>query len=114
MLNKIVDWIKNHKITTLIVCTAMFFLPLVLVHILFKWDSSIDWLSAEWSAGDILVYIAGGETFIGTIVLGFVTVYQSEKASLENERLTRENNFLQRIRVQNLPNQCGPHRVFWL
>lgn len=101
-MNKIVDWIKNHKATTLIVCVAMFFLPPVLVHALFKWNSGIDWLSAEWSAGDILAYIAGFEAFIGTIVLGFVTVYQSEKASRENERLSRENNFLQRISVQRL------------
>ena len=102
ILNKIVDWIKNHKTTTLIVCIVMFFLPPVLVHVLFKWNSGIDWLSAEWSAGDILAYIAGFEAFIGTIVLGFVTVYQSGKASRENERLSRENNFLQRISVQRL------------
>lgn len=101
-MNKIVDWIKNHKTTTLIVCIVMFFLPPVLVHVLFKWNSGIDWLSAEWSAGDILAYIAGFEAFIGTIVLGFVTVYQSGKASRENERLSRENNFLQRISVQRL------------
>lgn len=101
-MNKIVDWIKNHKTTTLIVCIVMFFLPPVLVHVLFKWNSGIDWLSAEWSAGDILAYIAGFEAFIGTIVLGFVTVYQSGKASRENERLSSENNFLQRISVQRL------------
>lgn len=102
MLNKIVDWIKNHKTTTLLVCIVIFLLPLILVHIFFKWDSGIGWLSAEWSAGDVLAYIAGFEAFIGTIVLGVVTVYQSEKASRENERLSRENNFLQRISVQRL------------
>ena len=101
-MNKIVDWLKNHKTTTLIVCIVMFFLPPVLVHVLFKWNSGIDLLSAEWSAGDVLAYIAGFEAFIGTIVLGFVTVYQSGKASRENERLNRENNFLQRISVQRL------------
>lgn len=101
-MNKIVDWIKNHKTTTLLVCIVMFFLPLILIHIFFKWNSGIGWLSAEWSAGDVLAYIAGFEAFIGTIVLGFVTVYQSEKASRENERLSRENNFLQRISVQRL------------
>ena len=101
-MNKIVEWIKNHKATILIVCVMMFFLPLILVHIFFKWNSGIGWLSAEWSAGDVLAYIAGFEAFIGTVVLGFVTVYQSEKASQQNERLSKENNFLQRISVQRL------------
>lgn len=101
-MSKIVDWIKHHKTAALLGCIVMFFLPLILVHIFFKWNSGIGWLSAEWSAGDALAYIAGFEAFIGTIVLGFVTVYQSEKASRENERLSRENNFLQRISVQRL------------
>ena len=101
-MNKIVDWIKNHKTAIFLFCVLMFCMPLIIVHILFKWKSAIEWLSAEWSAGDILAYIAGFEAFIGTIVLGFVTVYQSGKASRENERLSRENNFLQRISVQRL------------
>lgn len=101
-MSKIVGWIKHHKTTTFLGCIVMFLLPLILVHIFFKWNSGIGWLSAEWSAGDVLAYIAGFESFVGTIVLGFVTVYQSEKASRENERLSRENNFLQRISVQRL------------
>lgn len=101
-MNIIMDWIKKHKATTVLVCIILFFLPLVLVHILFKWKSGIGWLSAEWSAGDILAYIAGFEALAGTVTLGLVTVYQSEKASLENERLSRENNFIQRISVQRL------------
>lgn len=101
-MNKIIGWIKKHKAATFLLCVALFLLPLILVHVLFKWNSGIGWLSAEWSAGDVLAYISGFETFIGTIVLGFVTVFQSEKASLENERLSRENNFMQRISVQRL------------
>lgn len=101
-MNKIMDWIAKHKIAMFLIINVLFFLPLILVHILFKWDSGTRWLSAEWSAGDILAYIAGFEAFIGTTVLGFVTVYQSEKANQQNERLSKENNFLQRISVQRL------------
>lgn len=101
-MNKIMDWIKKHKMAVFLFCAVLFVLPLVLVHILFKWNSGLSWLSAEWSAGDVLSYIAGFEAFIGAIALGFVTVYQSEKASQENERLSRENNFLQKISVQRL------------
>lgn len=101
-MNKIIGWIRKHKIAMLLFCSVLFILPPVFVHILFKWNSGIGWLAAEWSAGDVLAYIAGFEAFIGTISLGFITVYQSEKASRENERLSRENNFLQRISVQRL------------
>ena len=101
-MNKIMDWIAKHKIAMFLIINVLFFLPLILVHILFKWDSGTGWLSAEWSAGDVLAYIAGFEAFIGTTVLGFVTVYQSEKANQQNERLSKENNFLQRISVQRL------------
>lgn len=102
MLNRIVDWIKHHKVTMLWSGVVIFFLPLILVYIFSKLNSHIGWLSAEFTAGDVLAYIAGFEAFIGTIVLGFITVCQSEKASRENERLSRENNFLQRISVQRL------------
>ena len=101
-MNKIVDWIKNHKTAIFLFCVLMFCMPLIIVHILFKWKSAIEWLSAEWSAGDVLGYLAGFEAFIGTVALGIVTVYQSEKSSQENERLSRENNFLQKISVQRM------------
>ena len=99
-MKKILNWIKTHKILVAIITILVFALPLVVVHFLFKWHSGIPWLEAEWLAGDVLGYIAGFEALLGTVVLGFVTVYQSDKANEENERLNKENNFLQKISIQ--------------
>lgn len=101
-MDHILDFIKKHWITVALICTAIFVFPLLIVHILFKWNSDNLWLTAEWSAGDVLGYIAGFESLIGTITLGIVTVYQSQKANEVNERLAKENNQLQEISIQPL------------
>lgn len=101
-MDRILDVIKKHWIATILICVGAFALPLLIVHILFKWNSGNSWLAAEWSAGDVLGYIAGFESLIGTIALGIVTVYQSNKANAANERLAKENNQLQKISIQPL------------
>ena len=98
----ILCFIKKHRVATVLICIVVFALPLLIVHILFKWNSDNPWLAAEWSAGDVLGYIAGFESLIGTIALGIVTVYQSNKANEANERLAKENNQLQKISIQPL------------
>lgn len=101
-MDRILDVIKKHWIATILICVSAFALPLLIVHILFKWSSGNSWLAAEWSAGDVLGYIAGFESLSGTIALGIVTVYQSKKANEANERLAKENNQLQKISIQPL------------
>jgi len=80
----------------------MFLIPLIIVHLLFKWNTGIELLNAEWDAGDLLAYIAGFETLLGTLVLGLITVKQAESADEVNERLSKENNKLQMIAIQKL------------
>lgn len=101
-MKNIIDWIEKHKLLTAIAVFMLFFLPLIIVNILFKWHSSISWLKAEWGAGDLLNYIAGFEALLGTVVLGAVTVYQSDRANEVNERLSKENNYLQKISIQQM------------
>lgn len=98
----IMGYIKRHKTATILIVGGLFLAPIVVVHILFKVQPENKWFSAEWGAGDILTYIAGFEAFLGTVALGLVAVYQSEKARQENERLSKENNFLQKISVQKM------------
>lgn len=40
--------------------------------------------------------------YVGTIILGYIAVYQNKKAQEVNERLAKENNLLQKISVQRL------------
>lgn len=98
-IEKILTWIRRHWLLTIIISLIG---PVLITHILFKINLGISFLSAEWSAGDFLGYIAGFYTFIGTILLGAVTVDQSKKAQEANERLSKENNYFQKVSAQKL------------
>lgn len=99
---QIINWLKKHPIATMAIICITFFLPLVVVHCLFKWNTECVWLSATWSSGDVLGYIAGFEAFLGAVVLGAITVYQTEIANRINIRLSKENNYLQKISIQKM------------
>lgn len=58
-----------------------FFVPLIVVHLLFKWYSGIDFFVAEWDAGDVLGYIGTILTFVGTIILSILALQASNKAN---------------------------------
>lgn len=65
---------------------------MIIVHILFKWNSGIDFLVAEWSAGDVLGYIGTILSFVGTIILSILALQAANKANdlskkvIENEQ----------------------------
>lgn len=102
LLKSIVNFIKNRKIIVFLISIIIFALPLILIHILFKYDACNPWFEAEWTARELLAYIAGFEALLGTIILGLITVYQTQKAQEINEKLAQENNFLQKISIQRL------------
>ena len=60
---------------------AIFALPLLIVHLLFKWRSGVEFFVAEWSAGDVLAYVGTMLTFIGTIALSYMALKASNKAN---------------------------------
>ena len=101
-MERIINWILKHKVWAVLVAVGIFVLPLLVVHLLFFFDAKYDWLVASWDAGDILAYVAGFEAFLGTVLLGIITVKQSKDAQKMNERLSKENNELQKISVQKL------------
>lgn len=78
-MKKIIYWINAHKGWAVLITLGIFFLPLFVVHILFKCQAIQPWLSAEWSAGDLLAYIAGFEAFVGTVALSSLALWQNEK-----------------------------------
>lgn len=98
-IEKFLAWVRKHW---LLVIVILLIAPLLSTHILFKISLGIDFVAAEWSAGDLLGYFAGFYAFIGTVLLGLVTVEQSKKAQEINERLSKENNYLQKVASQRL------------
>lgn len=104
-LNNYLNKIIEHKTFSGIIAIVLFVLPLIVVHFLFKWNSNIEWIQAEWDAGDVISYIAGFEAFIGTTFLSFLALWQNQQHKQENDNkdkmlLEVEN---EKIRLSNLP-----------
>lgn len=104
-LNNYLNKVIEHKTLSCIIALLMFVLPLIVVHFLFKWNSNIEWIQAEWDAGDVISYIAGFEAFIGTTFLSFLALWQNQQHKQENDNkdkmlLDVEN---EKIRLSNLP-----------
>ncbi|MGN0005394.1 MAG: hypothetical protein ACI37Z_05430 [Candidatus Gastranaerophilaceae bacterium] len=86
-MNDINKFLRKHKKAIIIWTLIGFLAPLIIVHLLFKWYSGIDFLVAEWSAGDLLGYIGTALTFIGTIILSILALQASNKANTLSEKV---------------------------
>lgn len=104
-LNNIVNFIFKHKILTFLIIILLFSLPLIIVHFLFKWHSNISFIQSEWTAGDIISYIAGFEAFLGTTILSFLALWQNQQHKTEND--TKDKKIIEieneKIRLSNMP-----------
>lgn len=81
-MKKILQWIEHHIIISIIIA---FLAPLIIVHFLFKIQASAEFLAAEWSAGDLIGYIAGFEAFLGATFLGVIAYQQNETQNKEQK-----------------------------
>lgn len=96
---KIILWIRDHIFISIIIAIGVFLVPLIIVNILFKCNPKAAFLIAEWDAGDLLSYIAGFEAFLGTSILGMVTIWQSNQANKINDKLLILNKNAERLSV---------------
>lgn len=74
------DWIKNHKVLFALICVAILLLLIgvpFIINILFKVPAISEAFVAEWDAGDALGYYGAILSFIGTVVLGALALYQN-------------------------------------
>ena len=95
-------WIKKHPFRATILSALIFFAPLLIVNFLFKTPAINSWFIPEWEASSVLEYIAGFEAFLGTLLLGIITVHQNSVSQKATEQLASENNALQKISIQRL------------
>lgn len=96
------EWIKKHKILFSMACIlfliALMGVPFV-INLLFKVYTDINVFQAEWSAGDALGYYGAVLSFLGTVILGALALYQNhiikaeadKKAALLEEKVHSEN-----------------------
>lgn len=112
------DWIKSHKILFVLSCigviTMLFGIPFV-INLLFKTPAVNELFQAEWDAGDALGYYGAVLSFIGTVVLGALALYQNHiikvdsdrRAELLEEQQHRENMPRFHFRLRSAGGFCG-------
>lgn len=91
------EWLKNHKKISIGVIILLFSLFIIVIPLILNWlyylDSPFDFLIVGYDISSILGYYGAVLTFIGTVSLGIITVYQnyvSQQKTDEINRLTLE------------------------
>ena len=80
------EWIKKHKLIVIISSIILIFGVPLIIHVLFKIHAGIPFLEAEWSAGEMLGYYGSILSFIGTVVLGALALYQNRLIKEEADK----------------------------
>lgn len=103
------EWMKKHKkLIAFITFMIIFGIPFI-IHILFKLRSNIDFFVAEWSAGELLSYYGSILAFLGTVILGALSLYQNQIIKRESDK--RTELLEQRERESNMPRFRLNHMI---
>ena len=86
-MEKVLKWINKHKRLSVLVIVIIIFMPIIVIHFLFKIRTGCYLITAEWAAGDVLGYFGDVLSFVGTIILGYVAICQTQKANNISEKL---------------------------
>ena len=79
---------KYQKFVIILLILGITGVPIV-IHLLFKINFNIKWLQAEWSAGDILVYYGSVLSFLGTVLLSSLALWQNHEIKVESDKHTQ-------------------------
>jgi hypothetical protein len=85
-VGKLLVWIKKHIAITIIILLFFIIGIPIIIHILFKINAPFSFLAAKWEAGDMLSYYGSILTFLGTILLGALALWQNHIIQLEAEK----------------------------
>lgn len=86
-MEKLFKWISEHKKSCFWIMVGMIFLPIIIIHILFKINTHCYWIQADWLSGDVLGYFGSVLAFSGTVILGYVSLLLNDKAVKQNDKL---------------------------
>lgn len=118
-MDDIKTFFKKYKTRIIIITILLFILPILIVHLLFKWYWGIDFFVAKWSAGDMLSFIGSFLSFVGTVILGALALWQNKQIADQSENY---NNLLKEMQINlntptfnvkclGLSNNCGKKNI---
>lgn len=85
-MNKLLEWIKRNIFLSIIITIGIFMLPILLIHIAFKTVAPYKFLVAEWSPGEMLQFYGSFLSFMGTVLLGGLALWQNNQLAKKNEQ----------------------------
>lgn len=88
-MDKIFNWVKNHKKSIILILLGFFFIPMVIIHFLFKWNSNIYLIQADWESGDVLGYIGNFYGLLGTIIFSMLALWQNHIIEKKNQEYNK-------------------------
>lgn len=87
-IEKLLIFLGKHKIRIIVIAIAVFFFPLVAIHLLFIIHLPWTWLQAQWSAGEVLEYcgsIVGAVATIIAIILTILMTYDLHNKEIKSQ-----------------------------
>lgn len=111
------SWMKKHKkLIVFFIFMMIFGIPFI-IHVLFKLHPKNNFFVAEWTAGELLNYYGSILAFLGTAILGALSLYQNQIIKRESDKRTelleqreRESN-MPRFRVNYLISQSNNSKL---
>ena len=97
ILSKVFFWIKKHVWQTVSIGLGLFFAPLFFVHIAYRITAISPWFASTWNAGDLIAFIAGFFSFLGSLGLGLLALYQNKKANELSDRILKSQELRDRF-----------------
>lgn len=97
-VNNIFNWIKNHKILTILLIVLFLIINIIIVQIPYWIGNYFPLIYTKLMPGDILLYLGSFLAFIGTISLGFLVLHQNQQIYSKSEK---QNTELRKINEQS-------------
>ena len=97
-------------LTVLVVCVILVFLPLIINHIYYL-EAPSKFFITDLNVADFVVYYASALSFLGSLILGMLTLYQNKRAQEKTDEISKDAPTEQIIiPVEDEPNEYTLHR----
>lgn len=101
LMKSIFGFMRNHKAATMAVIGIVVLLLLggpLMINVLFKHSAPVEILRAEWDAKDALSYYGSALSFLSTLILSGLAIWQNRRIQEENLKYTEQLEKMERAK----------------
>ena len=82
------EWINKHKIIIIVILLILLIGVPLITHCLFKINSNNSFWVSAWSAGEFLSFYGSVLSFVATVILSILALWQNEIIRAESNKHT--------------------------